>query len=185
MMHEHPVIARYMASFEASITALDAVERTAIAQEIRNHIAEATAAGRPLDDVLRSLGPAETLARAYVAELLMNPRRSRLESAAAFLKLAGIVVAGSAATLIVVTMLGSVGIGFTLSGLLVFGIGLLETAGIHLSGVQLSGIPPGWVTVMSAPIVAIGVVALVLLRTYIRFVARTMRKTLPRGVATA
>jgi hypothetical protein len=81
-MQDHPVVARYMASFEASIAALDPGERLAIAQEIRNHIAEATAAGKPLDDVLRSLGPAETLARAYVVELLMNPRTQRLKAAA-------------------------------------------------------------------------------------------------------
>ena len=184
-MQDHPVVARYMASFEASIAALDPGERLAIAQEIRNHIAEATAAGRPLDDVLRSLGPAETLARAYVAELLMNPRTKHLEAAARFLKLAGLVVAGGFATLLVVTMLGSIGITFTASGLVVFGIGVLETSGIHLPGVQLSGIPPAWVIVMGPPLIAIGVVALMLLRTYVRFAARTMRKTLPRGIATA
>jgi hypothetical protein len=149
-----------MASFEASIAALD-------------------------PGVLRSLGPAETLARAYVVELLMNPRTQRLKAAVRFLKLAGIVVAGGFATLFVVTMLGSIGITFTASGLVVFGLGLLETSGIHLPGVQLSGIPPAWVIAMGPPLTAIGLVAMVLLRTYIRFVARTMRKTLPRGIATA
>lgn len=180
MIQDHPVVARYMATFGASMTGIDAEERAAIEQEIRSHLAEATAAGRPLDDVLGSLGPADTLARAYAVELLMNPRSRRVESVAAFLKLAAMVVVGSFATLIVVTILGSVGVGFTASGVVVFAIGVLETSGIHLPGVQLSGIPPEWVIVLGAPLCVIGVGALVLLRSYIRFVGRAMRKTLPR-----
>jgi uncharacterized membrane protein len=176
---EHPVVARYMAMFGASLKGIDADEHAAIEQEIRSHIAEATAAGRSLDDVLTALGPADALARAYSVELLMNPRDRRRASLAAFLKLAATVVVASFATLIVVTILGSVGLSFTASGVLVFAIGVLETYGIHLPGVQLSGIPPEWVIVLAVPFAAIGVGALVLLRKYIRFVGRTMRKRLP------
>ena len=64
---------------------------------------------------------------------------------------------------------------------MVFAIGVLETSGIHLPGVQLSGLPPEWVIVLDAPLCVIGVGALVLLRKYIRFVGRAMRKTLPRS----
>jgi uncharacterized membrane protein len=180
VIQEHPVVARYMATLGASIKGIDAEERAAIEQEIRSHIAEATAAGRPLEDVLTSLGPSEALARAYAAELLMNPRDRRLTSVVAFLKLAAIVVVGSFATLIVVTILGSVGITFTASGVVVFAIGLLEASDIHLPGVQLSGIPPEWVIVLGLPIFAIGVAAFVLLTKYTRFVGRAMRKRLPR-----
>src|SRR5262249_6233976 len=84
----HPVVARYMATFGAAIKGIDAEERAAIEQEIRSHIAEATATGRSLDAVLTSLGPAEALARAYTVELLMNPRDRRIQSVTAFLKLA-------------------------------------------------------------------------------------------------
>lgn len=176
MTEDNPVLVRYMASFEGSLKVLDAVERRAITQEIRNHVAEATAAGRPLDDVLRALGPADALARAYAVELLMNSRSRRFAGLAAFLKLASIIVVGSFATLIVVSILGSIGISFTASGLVVFGIGILESSGIHLPGVQLSGVPPGWVVVLALPFFAVGIVALVLLRRYIRFVGRAMRR---------
>jgi uncharacterized membrane protein len=179
VIQEHPVVARYMAAFSAAIQAIDSAERAAIEQEIRSHIAEATATGRALDEVLTALGPAEALARAYSVELLLNPRDRRLASLAAFLKLAGIVVVGSLATLIVVSILGSVGVGFTASGVAAFAIGLLETSGIHLPGVQLSGIPPEWVIVLAVPFFLIGVAALVLLTKYIRFVGRAMRKRLP------
>jgi uncharacterized membrane protein len=179
-MQEHPVVARYMATLGTAIKGIDAGERVAIEQEIRSHIAEATAAGRSLDEVLTTLGPADALARAYSVELLMNPRDRRLESVAAFLKLAATVVVASFATLIVVTILGSIGLSFTASGIVVFAIGLLEASDIHLPGVQLSGIPPEWVAVLGAPIFAIGVTAFILMMKYIRFVGRAMRKTLPR-----
>jgi uncharacterized membrane protein len=179
-MQEHPVVARYMATLGTAIKGIDAGERAAIEQEIRSHIAEATAAGRSLDDVLTALGPADALARAYSVELLMNPRDRRLASITAFLKLAATVVVGSFATLIVVAILGSVGMSFAASGVVVFAIGVLETSGIHLPGVQLSGVPPEWVIVLAVPFFLIGVAALVLLTKYIRFVGRAMRKTLPR-----
>src|SRR5262245_18006888 len=131
VIREHPVVARYMATFGAAIKALDTGERAAIEQEIRSHIAEATAAGRPLDDVLEALGPAEALARAYAVELLMNPQNRRIQSVAGFLKLAVTVVVASFATLIVAAILGSIGITFTASGLAAIMVGMLETSGIH------------------------------------------------------
>ena len=185
MTHEHPVIARYMATFGVAIKRLDADERAAIEQEIRSHIAEATAAGRSLDDVLTALGPADALARAYTVELLMNPHDRRLKSVVAFLKLAATVVGVSFATLIVVTILGSVGVSFTASGVVVFAIGLLEASDIHLPAVQLSGIPPEGVIVLAVPIFAIGVAAFVLMMKYIRFAGRAMRRTLPQRAATS
>ena len=181
MTQEHPVVARYMATFGAAIKGIDAEERAAIEQEIRSHIAEATAAGKPLEDVLEALGPAEALARAYAVELLMNPRNTRIRSVAAFLKLAATVVVASFATLIVATILGSVGITFTASGLAMIMVGMLETSGIHLPGVELNGVPPGWVVASGPLMIVIGLAAFVLLRSYIRFVGRAMRKTLPRA----
>ena len=185
MIQQHPVVARYMATFGAAIQGIDAGERAAIEQEIHSHIAEATATGRSLDEVLAALGPADALARAYSVELLMNPRDRRLASLAAFLRLAATVVVASFATLIVVTILGSVGLSFTASGVVVFAIGVLETSGIHLPGVQLSGIPPEWVIVLAVPFFLIGVAALALLTKYIRFVGRAMRRTVPHRAATS
>lgn len=181
MIHQHPVVARYMATFGAAMMGIDAAERAAIEQEIRSHIAEATAAGKPLEDVLEALGPAEALARAYAVELLMNPRNTRIRSVVAFLKLAATVVVASFATLIVATILGSVGITFTASGLAFIMVGMLETSGIHLPGVELNGVPPGWVVASGPLMIVIGLAAFVLLRSYIRLVGRAMRKRLPRA----
>jgi hypothetical protein len=135
VIKEHPVVARYMATFGAAIKGIDAEEHAAIEQEIHSHIAEATAAGK----------------------------RRQL------------------ATLIVATILGSVGITFTATGLAAIMVGMLETSGIHLPGVELNGVPPGWVVASGPLMIVIGLAAFVLLRSYIRFVGRAMRKTLPRA----
>ena len=63
MKQQHPVIERYMTHLETAIGGLDPADRREVLQEIRNHIAEATAAGKSLDVVLESLGPADALGR--------------------------------------------------------------------------------------------------------------------------
>ena len=52
-----------------------------IVAEIRQHIADAQAAGRTLDDILNALGPVDALARAYALELAISPRSARRSSA--------------------------------------------------------------------------------------------------------
>jgi hypothetical protein len=74
---QHPVVDRYLTRFEASINEFDFPEREEITQEIRNHIAEAQAAGTALDSVLQTLGPADVLARAYAVELALHPHAKR------------------------------------------------------------------------------------------------------------
>ena len=76
-MQGHPVVERYLACFETSINEFDFPEREEITHEIRNHIAEAHAAGEELDAVLQTLGPADVLARAYAVELALNPHAKR------------------------------------------------------------------------------------------------------------
>ena len=44
MKQQHPVIERYMTHLETAIGGLDPADRREVLQEIRNHIAEATAA---------------------------------------------------------------------------------------------------------------------------------------------
>ena len=77
MTQQHPVVDRYLTRFEASINEFDFPEREEITQEIRNHIAEAQAAGTALDSVLQTLGPADVLARAYAVELALHPQAKR------------------------------------------------------------------------------------------------------------
>lgn len=173
MTEEHPVVARYLAQFEQSLRGFDYPEQQEAAHEIRNHIAEACAAGKQLDGVLRSLGSADLLARAYAAELLLNRRTSRrMQSVHGFLKVAGLVAVVSFATLVVVGILGTTGVGFVASGAAIIVIGVLEQAGIHLPGVQMSGIAPAWAITIGLLVLAIGILALLVLRTYVRFVIR-------------
>jgi uncharacterized membrane protein len=185
MTQEHPVVERYMAHFEHSIKDFDFPEPQEVAHEIRNHIAEACAAGKHLDAVLQSLGPADVLARAYAVELLLNRRASRrIQKLNGFLKVAGLVAVTSFATFVVVGILGTVGIGFTASGVAIITIGVLEQAGIHLPGVQMNGIAPVWAIVLGLSVMVIGVVSLLGLRLYIRFLTRTL-KTFRRVSGTA
>ena len=77
MTQGHPVVERYLTRFEAAINEFDFPEEEEIAREIRNHMAEAHAAGEALDAVLQTLGPADVLARAYAVELALNPQNKR------------------------------------------------------------------------------------------------------------
>jgi uncharacterized membrane protein len=173
MTEEHPVVARYVAQFEQSLRGFDYPEQREAVHEIRNHIAEACAAGKQLDGVLTSLGSADLLARAYAAELLLNRRTSRhMQSVLGFLKLAGLVAVVSVATFVVVAMLGTTGIGFVASGAAIIVIGVLEQAGIHLPGVQMSGVAPAWAITLGLLVFAIGILALLGLRAYVRFIMR-------------
>ncbi len=77
MIQRHPVVERYLTCLESAINEYELAERQEITDEIRNHIAEATAAGQGLAAVLETLGPADVLARAYAVELGLNPRGRR------------------------------------------------------------------------------------------------------------
>jgi uncharacterized membrane protein len=174
---EHPVIERYVTRFDTSLDKLNCPDRDEIVDEIRNHIAESRGAGKPLETILEALGPADELARAYAAELLLNPRRGairRLAAITAFVAAAGI------ATVIVVGALGSVGIGFSVSGIAMLLIGILEATDIHLPGVRTNGISPIWDIVLGPVVIAIGLASVALLRLYLRFILRTFRRVLPR-----
>ena len=134
MKQQHPVIERYMTHLETAIGGLDSADRREVLQEIRNHIAEATAAGKSLDVVLESLGPADALGRAYAVELLLHPQNDRPRHAAErWLRLVGLVVVFSIPTLVAVSTLASVGISFVAGGLFAFVIGVLEALGVRPS----------------------------------------------------
>jgi uncharacterized membrane protein len=175
---QHPVIERYMTHLETAIGALDPADRREVLQEIRNHIAEATAAGRSLDVVLESLGPADALGRAYAIELLLHPQNDRPRHATArWFRLAGLVVVLSIPTLVAVSTLASVGISFVAGGLVAFLIGVLEATGIF-PWPDLSDVPPLVAIFLGPAMVFVGAVALVALRFYLRFVVRAGRTAL-------
>jgi uncharacterized membrane protein len=182
MTVEHPVVARYMAQFEQSLRGFDYPEQQEAAHEIRNHIAEACAAGKPLAGVLTSLGSADLLARAYAAELLLNRRTSQqMQSALGFLKLAGLVAVVSLATFVVVGILGTTFVGFVASGAAIMVIGVLEQAGIHLPGVQMNGTAPALAIALGLLVFSIGILALFGLRAYVRFMIRAGRTLRPES----
>jgi hypothetical protein len=179
MKQRHPVVERYMTHLETAIAGLDPAERGEVLQEIRNHIAEATAAGRPLDAVLTSLGPADALGRAYAIELLLRPPQDGRRSAAGrWFRVVGLIVALSIPTLVAVSTLGSVGISFVASGVGTFVIGLLEAIGVF-PWVGLIDLPPIVSIVLGPAMVFVGLIALVALRFYVRFVVRAVRTALP------
>lgn len=181
MIAANPVVDRYMHAFADALARFDCPDHSEIVHDLRGHIDEAQAMGKPLDAVLQSIGPAETLARAYAVELALNPRSARwLGSFGKGLQLLGIVAAGSIVTLVVVGTLGSVGVGFTISGLMLFTIGLLEAAGVHLPFVQMGGMSPLLVTAIGPLLFVVGAVSLALLSSYIRALVRGLRSLLPK-----
>lgn len=186
MTQEHPVVDRYINALKDAIKACTPSDQQEIVQEIRNHIAEATAAGKPLPAVLESLGSADTLARAYVVELVLHPTAKRpLDSLTQFVTTAALVAVGSLTTLVVVTALGSIGATFVVAGLVTLIIGLLEATGLHLAGVQTGGIAPVWIILMGPVGIALGLGSLLGLRRYVRFLVRTLRAGLPGRRAVA
>src|SRR6516225_4046828 len=155
MTGENPLVERYLAKLDAGLRDLPAPERAEVVSEIRNHIAEATAVGKPIDATLSALGPAEDLARGYAVELLLNrpPAKDGSSRTRRFLALAGLVAIGSIPTLIVVTVLGAVGIAFGVAGIIVFVAGVVATFGWLPEYVTMDVAP--WVAVLIGPIFAI------------------------------
>jgi uncharacterized membrane protein len=179
MKPQHPVVERYMTHLETAIGGLDPAERHEVVQEIRNHIAEAIAAGKPIDLVLKSLGPADAFGRAYAIELLLHPQSDRRRSAAQrWFSIVGLIVVLSIPTLVAVSTLGSIGVSFVAAGVASVVIGVLEATGVLPWG-HVSDLPPG-VAILAGPVlVVVGLLSLMALRLYVRFAARAVRTTLP------
>lgn len=181
MTQDHPPTERYVSRLEAALAGLDAAERAEIVQEIRNHVAEACAAGRPADAVLAALGPADVLARAYALELALNaPDDRRLAGFGRLLAVIALVAAGGFVTFFVVSMLFLAGVGFGAGGLAMMAIGVLEGAGIHLPGVQMNGVAPVWAVLLGAATLAVGALSFLGLYAYVRVLIRALRRVLPR-----
>ncbi len=181
----HPIVDRYIATLRAGLGAMPAPDQQEVERDIRSHIAEATAAGTPLDAVLLALGPADALARSYTVELLLDDSRSRAAGYSWFhrlLTLAGLLVLTSIPTVVIVSVLGAVGVAFLVSGVVVFGAGLVVAAGFDgVFGYPIAlGIHPLWAVVLGPLMTVGGVAALVGLYYYLRWLARTVL-TVHRG----
>lgn len=180
MSDANPAIERYMTRFEAALQRFDLPEWREIGADLRSHIAEALDFGKPLDEVLQALGPADVLARAYAVELQLNPRENR-GRIAQIVGVLGILAASGIATFIVVTALGSIAVAFVGSGMTLIAIGGLEAAGVHLPNVQLAGLHPLAVVAMGPVFLAIGFGAGWALWAYARALTRMLRNTLPKS----
>lgn len=180
MSTEQAKIDAYMAQFDVALRRYALKEQADIARDLRSHIREAIDYGKPVEDVLHALGAPDTLARAYAVELLVDGASvSRPNGVLRALKLAGIVAAGGIVTYVVVVGLGAISITFLLSGVLLFVVGGLEAAGIHLPHVQTNNLPPILFMALGPAFFAIGWGAGALLMRYIRFLARAIRAALP------
>jgi uncharacterized membrane protein len=177
---QHPVVERYLARLSDGLSDLALDDRQGVMQDIRSHLAEAVVAGTSLEAALESLGPADALARAYGVELLLNPRQRGGWRSERFLRLAGLVVIGSLPALVVFVALGPVGVTFIAAGLVSITAGIWDALGELPSFVQTSGLAPVWLVLIGLAMIAVGVLELIVLRRFVRFVAWTVRAALPK-----
>jgi uncharacterized membrane protein len=177
MIPDHPLAVRYVDTLNDALGDLATGEREEILSEIRNHISDAIAAGTSIEDVLRALGPAEQLARAYRLELLLNPPIPTPHSDR-WLAIVGLLAIGSLPTFIIVVTLSAVGVSLSLSGPLVFVAGIAKSFG-YLPWVMLDCPPWAAIVLIGPATTAVGVAALWGLAAYVRFLARITRRVLP------
>ena len=179
MTDTHPLVERYVARLSEGLAGLTPSDRAEVLDEIRQHVAEAVAAGRPIDTVLDGLGPADTLARAYAVELAINPRREQAGGRTRnFLAVAGLLALTSIPTLVITVTLFSIGISFIISGVAVFVAGIMGIAGALPSWVHMD-VSPHLAIAVGPPLFVLGVVAIIGLVWYVRWLGRTVRQVLP------
>lgn len=174
----HPLVERYLTHLREGLAAMPTADREEVERDIRSHIAEAMATGTTLDTVLTHLGPADALARAYTVELLLDGSRSKAAGLSWFQRgfaLAGLLALTSIPTIVVVAVLGSVGISFVLSGLVVLAAGIAEAAGLtELVGFDGIGLHPIWAVIIGPAMTVGGVASLVGLYYYLRWLAQAV-----------
>ena len=183
MTDQHPLVERYLARLDEGLRDLAPADRREVVRDIRSHIAESVAAGKPLDAVLESLGSADVLARAYAVELLLHPRATPAKGAPRadrWLKIAGLIAIGSLPTFIIVVVLTAFGVAFTASGIAVFVAGVLASSGALPYWVQMD-VPPVVAIALGPILAAVGILSAMALFFYMRFVARTVRAVLPKA----
>ena len=179
-MTDLPLVNRYLSALDAALASLAPTERAEVVAEIRQHIADATAAGKPIDEVLQSLGSVDALARAYQLELLVSPRPNAPKSRRSdrWLRIIGLLAIGSVPTLVIVVTLGSIGLSFTLSGIAVFIAALADSAGTLPSWVTMDVQP--WVAILGSIVMfVLGVLCCWGTIAYLRFVVRVIRRVVP------
>lgn len=180
MTQGNQMTTHYLGQFQSALRRYRVPQEEEIVAELRNHISEALESGKPLEDIIKALGPCDQLARGYALELLVNPPKDyRATAVVRFLKILSLVIAGSVLSLFIVSTLGLLG-------------GMLLAAGPSLvvGGIlQAMGKQPWWIHTGSLPplaVIAIGPVASLagwvvcwILWRYVRMTARKVRKIMP------
>jgi uncharacterized membrane protein len=171
------IVDRYLTALDAALADLAPNERQEVVAEIRQHIVDATAAGQPIDVVLAKLGPVDALARAYQLELLVTPRPGAPARPASdrWLRIIGVLALGSLPTFIIVVVLGTIGIAFTLSGLAVILAGAADQVGALPTWVN-NELEPWFAIVVGAVLTIAGLLSSWGTIVYLRFVARVVKR---------
>lgn len=179
MAEQHPTVKQYLDRFGAGLSRLPVAEREESVREIASHISEAMAAGQPVADVLEKLGPADRLARAYTADALLRPGEG--SRTMRWLAVIGLLATTSLPSLILIPLLSGLGVGFGLGGTATVLIALLALIfpGMAESTLALPyPFPEVLAAVMGVVLAGLGVLALLALRLYLKFLISAIRRVL-------
>ncbi len=132
-MHDDPLAEAYLSNFRQALRSVPEGERNDVVREIESHIAESRAGGASTADVLRQLGPAEKLARAYRAELLLSGGGGANWLARLF-GIAGLLLTASIPSMVVIPVLGITGGAFVVGGVAAIGGAMIPFAPITVAG---------------------------------------------------
>ena len=183
MPEQNPVVKRYLEQFSANLIRVSDKERNELMLEIENHIAEATASGQSVAEVLEKLGPADRLARAYSADVAAGAQATAqpMQPQRGSGSVAGVIALATLPTIIIVPTLGGIGIGFTIGGVaaVLAGIAALFMPWIYnLSFLPFFvpyGVPQAAAIIVGVVLFLMGVGAFILLRWYFKFLSEAMR----------
>ncbi len=169
---------RFLSRLAAALRRLKVPDADEIVADVRGHIDE-SAESRSLDEALITLGPPETLARAYALELAFSRHREGRWRASSVFVVVSLLVGASLMTLVVAPTLAVLAFTFLVTGLVSFAFALIELTLVDLPFVENGNISPLEALGVSAPIFATGCLFGWLLWRYLRFVIASLRRALP------
>jgi uncharacterized membrane protein len=173
---QNPVAERYLTALANALTPMKAMEKHELVDEIRAHLQDATAAGKPLDEILTRLGSAESLAKAYLVESYLNPKPSGAGWISRTFGLFGLLVFGSLPTLVISSLLAPLGVTFLIAGPVLFTSGICGFFDVSLAPVVQSDLEP-WQHLILGPIMGlVGAACLWVLYRYLRWILKLVRQ---------
>ena len=175
-LEKNPAAERYLVALRQALTSMPEADRLDVLDEIRAHLQDAMAAGKPLDETLTRLGPAESLAKAYLVESYLNPKPSGAGWISRTFGLFGLLVFGSLSTLLITSLLGPLGITFLVAAPIVFTSGLCGFFDVSLTPVVQSNLQP-WQEALLGPVMGlVGAACLWALYRYLRWILKLLRQ---------